>query len=120
LPEPPKVSEDQWKRSYLTIVRRNWHLLPYEQLTELLGWTREQLDFTLREDDFFYIKLGSSKPDCEPIRYAPPDGKARARQGEIAAVLRKELPGGLAEKEPPFSFVRELSGPPAGVADRPK
>src|SRR5687767_11753824 len=37
---PPAISADQWRRSYITVIRRNWHLLPYEQLQELLGWTR--------------------------------------------------------------------------------
>ena len=26
------------ERGYITIIRRNWHLLPYEQLLQLLGW----------------------------------------------------------------------------------
>jgi hypothetical protein len=31
---------DIWHdRGYLTIIRRNWHLLPYEQLLELLDWS---------------------------------------------------------------------------------
>src|SRR3981081_4061628 len=39
-------------RMYLMIIRRNWHLLPYDQLLELLDWTPEHLAETLREDDF--------------------------------------------------------------------
>ena len=38
-------------RGYITIIRRNWHLLPYEQLLELVQMTPEQLSFALREDD---------------------------------------------------------------------
>ena len=40
-------------RGYITLIRRNWHLLPYEQLLELVEMTPEQLAFTLREDDFY-------------------------------------------------------------------
>src|SRR5690606_33250540 len=36
---PPEITESQWRRSYITIIRRNWHLLPYEQLLTLLDWT---------------------------------------------------------------------------------
>lgn len=112
LPDAPAITPDQWKRSHITVIRRNWHLLPYEQLTELLGWTREQLDFTLREDDFLYIKLGNSKPACEPIRFAPPGDAARARAKEIAAIVAKEFPGdALIAKDPPFAFVGRLSAP---------
>src|SRR5690348_2045015 len=49
LPTPRPVGEDQWRRSLITIIRRNWHLLPYEQLLALVGWTEGQLVFALRE-----------------------------------------------------------------------
>ena len=50
------------ERGFLSIIRRNWHLLPYEQLLELLEWTPEQMAFVLKEDDFFWVKLGRLKP----------------------------------------------------------
>lgn len=113
LSDPPEISEDQWLRSYITIIRRNWHLLPYEQLLELLDWTPEKLAYTLREDDFLYIKLGSLKPKCAPLHYAPPDDAARTREAEIAAVVAREFPEGLpGHGEPLFSFVGKLSEMP--------
>lgn len=113
LGEPPSIPELQWRRSYITIIRRNWHALPYEQLLELLGWTREKLDFTLREDDFLYHKLGNAKPACPPLRWAPPGEKAGARAREIAAILAEEFPGGATgAADPLFSFVERLSRPP--------
>jgi len=108
----PVVSEDQWRRSYITVLRRNWHLLPYEQLLTLLGWDEEEMAYTLREDDFLYIKLGSLKPACPPLTYAPPSEAAQARAAEIAAQTRAAFPEGpLARKVPLFDFVRELSSP---------
>ena len=59
-------------RGYVTLIRRNWHLLPYDQLLELLGMTPEQLAFTLREDDYLWIKLGSLKRNV--IRWADCSG----------------------------------------------
>ena len=88
---PPKVTVEQQRRASLTIIKRNWHLLPYDQLLQLLGWTAEQMAFTLREDDFLYVKLGNLKPQCEPLRYQPPDALAQARAREIAGVLRAEF-----------------------------
>ena len=29
--------------------------------------------FTLREDDFLFVKLGNLKPRCEPLRYQRSD-----------------------------------------------
>lgn len=102
----PKITTDRLQRTALTIIKRNWHLLPYEQLLELLGWSAEDLAYTLREDDFLYIKLGSLKPTCEPIRYAAP--------GDASGVLRiveKEFasPPGA---EPRFAFLKDLSRSP--------
>ncbi len=43
----------EWRRKgYITVLRRNWHLLPYGQLLDLLDMTREELRFSLIEDDF--------------------------------------------------------------------
>ena len=63
---PPRITPEQQRRSYITVIRRNWHLLPYAQLLDLLDWTPEQLAYTLREDDFLFIKLGELKPKCAP------------------------------------------------------
>lgn len=112
LPPAQPIPANQWKRSYLTIIRRNWHLLPYDQLLTLLGWTKEQLAYTLQEDDFLYIKLGSLKPNCPPIRYAPPDAQTKAREAQIANIVNKEFPSRLSKpKDPLFSFVDRLSRP---------
>lgn len=114
---PPEISADQQRRSYITVIKRNWHLLPYEQLLALLGWTPEELAFVLREDDFLFIKLGSLKPACRPLRYESPDATTRAREVEFAAVVRDFSGGDIARPvEPLFAFVRELSGPPATPA----
>ncbi|MBQ5622969.1 MAG: hypothetical protein IIU91_03230, partial [Alistipes sp.] len=46
--------EPEWatSRGYITILKRNWHLLPYDQLLQLLGMDRQELKFRLTEDDF--------------------------------------------------------------------
>lgn len=111
---PPPVSDDQWRRSYITIIRRNWRLLPYDQMLDLLGWTPEQMAYTLREDDFLYAKLGMVKPKCKRIEYAEPGPAARAREDAIAAVVRDSFgQEGVGElKEPLFGFVQRLSEMP--------
>ena len=113
LDAPPAISEEQWRRSYITIIRRNWHILPYDQLLTLLDWTAEEMAYTLREDDFLYIKLGSLKPKCEPLRYAAPSGEAPARAAEIAAIVKNAFPAGAVKTdEPLFGFIAALSEPP--------
>lgn len=114
LDDPPAVSEDQLRRSYITIIRRNWHLLPYPQLLKLLHWNEEQLAYTLREDDFLWVKLGSLKPKCAPLQYTPPTPEQAKRAAEIASLVRPIIDSVPAkEREPLFGFLKELSTPPA-------
>lgn len=114
LGDPPRITRDQQARSYITVIKRNWHLLPYEQLLELLDWTPDQLAFTLREDDFLWIKLGSLKPKCESLRFQASDAPTQQREREIAEIVRTEFPAGVAPSgEPLFRFVAELSRKPS-------
>jgi len=120
LGDPPRITRDQQTRSYITVIKRNWHLLPYEQLLELLGWDADQLAFTLREDDFLYHKLGAIKPQCEPLRYQPPDEKTLEREREIARIFREEFSEGVErpDGEPLFDFVSQLSRKPLACGRR--
>src|SRR5712691_10621167 len=79
-------------RLYLSIIRRNWHVLPYDQLLALLDLTPPQLAQILREDDFLWIKLGSLKPKCEKLTCAPPDPAALDRCDRIAKLIRENFP----------------------------
>ncbi len=94
------------ERGFLTIIRRNWHLLPYEQLLELLEWTPEQLAFVLKEDDFFWVKLGRLKPEAEPVYYAPLT-EDEARRTEILRQRQAEYfpEDGQEAADPPFAFL---------------
>jgi hypothetical protein len=110
---PTRISAAQQRRSALSVIRRNWHLLPYAQLLELLGWTPEQMAFTLREDDFLFVKLGSLKPRCEPLRYRAPDARTLEQERALAHLVRSEFPQGAGRTdEPLFAFVDQLSRPP--------
>lgn len=56
-------------RGYITIIKQNWHILPYSQILELLDWDEEHLAYVLKEDDFLAIKMGYFKFDCPPVKY---------------------------------------------------
>ncbi|HOZ45871.1 MAG TPA: hypothetical protein PLO37_09325 [Candidatus Hydrogenedentes bacterium] len=117
LADPPAISDDQWRRSYITIIRRNWHLLPYPQLTALLGWTAEQLDYALREGDGLFWWMGCYKPRLEPLHYVQPGDADAARAAQIAGIVRSAIPDGVDRREDPlFAFVERLSHGPAAAA----
>lgn len=105
------ISPVEVRRNYMTILHRNWHLLPYGQLGALLGWTPARMQFGLNEDDFMWAKLGGYKPDCPPVHYRPPSAESRARAGEIAAIVANDLGSAWnAPAEPPFGFIQRFRG----------
>ena len=89
---PAKYNKEYETRGYLTIIRNNWHLLPYEQITDLLGWNEEKLSFTLKEDDFFIVKLGMNKPDVPAVKYRPLTNEEKEITEKIRQTLSEKLP----------------------------
>ena len=80
LPAKRQLSDDFLRRIYITVIRQNWHLLPEEQIIELLGWNAERFAYTLKEDDFLEHKLGQVKPDCATLLYRRPEAIERRGQ----------------------------------------
>ncbi|MEI7938175.1 MAG: hypothetical protein WCK27_15915 [Verrucomicrobiota bacterium] len=111
LPAKPQLTEDQLRRIYITVIRQNWHVLPHEQLIELLGWDRARYEFTLKEDDFLWSKLGLGvKPRCEWLRYQEPSAAEAKRAAEIRRITHKLFGTDFAKQgEPPFHFIAELA-----------
>ncbi len=126
LPRADTVPAALRERGYITLIRRNWHLLPYDQLLELLEMTPVRLAVMLREEDFLWVKLGQVKPRCAPLRYSPPDEAAQRRAAEIRRVVEQDFGNELNRPaEPRFDFVRKLAEPlphfvpPQASADAP-
>ena len=91
LPEKRTLTPNQFRRLYITVIRQNWHLLPENQIIELLGWTEDRFRFTLKEDDFLEIKLGLPKPRCSQLLYAAPTAEERARAAKIRTIVDETL-----------------------------
>ncbi|HTD67679.1 MAG TPA: hypothetical protein VK846_14225 [Candidatus Limnocylindria bacterium] len=120
LGKQPRITADQQRRSYITVIKRNWHLLPYAQLLTLLDWTPQELAFTLREDDFLFVKLGNLKPKCTPLKFAPSDAAPPRGEADLADFVRNTFPRGiLQDAEPLFQFVEDLRERPAPPAPKP-
>ena len=102
--------EKEWatKQGYITIIRRNWHLLPYDQIMQLLGMSREELRFHLIEDDFLFDKLGKIKPYCKPLCYEEPTLAMQERAKQIAKEIKGLGKNPFVTKESRFEFMREF------------
>lgn len=106
---PPAVEKKWLERGYVTIIRNNWHLLPYEQLLHLLGWTAEKLNYILREDDFLWIKLGSLKPDSPTVYYRPLTAGEREHTQELKETINRHFPPvSKNTTERPFAFLDQF------------
>ncbi len=105
LPPHQQPPAEYQQRGYISIIRRNWHLLPYEQLLTLLGWDAQKLAFTLKEDDFLWIKLGSFKPSCPTLRYVEPNETVTKRCEQIRAIVTSHFADEFARPaKPRFDF----------------
>ena len=107
LPAHMAVNRRWLERSYITIIRNNWHLLPYRQLLLLLGWTVDQLNFVLREEDFLWYKLGSLKPACDEVLYRELSPAEKAATARVRRVVGKYFPAlsGEFSSYVPFDFL---------------
>lgn len=109
LSEAPAVSEDWLNRGYITIIRANWHLLPYHQLLKLLGWSAGKLGYILKEDDFLAHKLGNFKPAVEEVAYAPLTEEQKRLTRHIRSAVETHFPHSNDENSvQPFDFLREF------------
>ncbi len=79
-----------WKeKGYITIIKAMWHLLPYEQILEMLGWDEQRLAYVLKEDDFLGYKLGNEKPACAPVLYREFTDDEKVRAEKIGALMKE-------------------------------
>ena len=119
----PRVSSLWRSMGYATILRRNWHLVPYPQLMKLVGMSRRELREALVEDDCLGTKLGIPKPDCPPLVYSAEAAAAgRAARQRLRRMLGQEGvkivdPG----EEPRFRFLDDFGSlPPVARSDDPR
>lgn len=112
LPKKSELTEDQLRRIYITTIRQNWHILPDEQIQQLLGWNSREYEYHLKEDDFLWAKLGMLKPHCKVLKYEAPSLRAKRQAAEIKKLVEETLGSAIQEQgEPPFAFIEKLSRP---------
>ena len=106
--DPQLEADPAWiEHGYLTIIRNNWHLLPYPQLLELLAWTPERLFRSLMEEDFLWLKLGRRKPDRMLVLRTELSQKEKEETLQISSLLKQHFPTGIpGRKEKAFAFLR--------------
>lgn len=96
------VYDDNWRKyGYITAIRNNWHFLSVRQIAQLLEITVKELEETLIEDDFLYVKLGYEKPDTGEKEYYPLTDKEVAETELLSETVKNEF---TLYTEKPFDF----------------
>jgi hypothetical protein len=117
LPPQSPPENEFLQRGYVSLIRRNWHLLSYEQIQTLLGWDVAKLNETIQNEDFFWIKIGGLRPTCPPLLYTPPNETEQKRCAEIKSLVSAHFGESLNRpQEARFEFIKVLS---AADSDRP-
>lgn len=107
LPVADRARVDRFEKcGYITIIRNNWFLLPYEQLEGLLGIDEERLAFWLEKEDFLGVKLGDFKPDVPPVSYTPLTEEEKQKTKFIADMVDLFYQNGMGVM--PFDFLNAL------------
>ncbi len=118
--DPSEDPDDRFlKRGFLGVIRANWHLLDYDGLCTLLDISKERLTFILKEDDFFWVKMGFFKPDTGTVLWHAPTESELADLKKIDRTLRANDLADL--KENAFEFLapfrKSVADPPEFVSD---
>ncbi len=113
----PQGDVSAWlKQGYISIIKVNWQLIPYDQLLFLLGWDEDKLAFVLKEEDFLKFKLGDRKTPCERITYR----ELTFEEEEKTKVIKNTLEKYICEKDTdkaPFDFFSPKSVASDGASD---
>ena len=107
---PAQKNTEQWQeRGYITIIKNMWHLLPYEQMCQMLGWDEDKLAYTIKEDDVLFVKLGYFKPACEPVLYRPLTEQEKQMTRRIKTIIQTRTKKSINGVEKlPFDFVEPI------------
>ncbi len=105
LPPHVKPTVEYQQLGYTSLIRRNWHLLPFEQLMMLVDYDAEKLAVEL-----YWLTLSNPKPLCPPLCYKEPNETTKKRCAEIKAIVSSYFAEEFTRPcEQRFNFVRVLS-----------
>lgn len=101
-----------WKtRGYINTIRVNWHLCTFEQIMILLDITEEKLSMILKEDDFFWHKMGLFKPMLEAPVYKPLNEQEIYETEKLVTYLDKQLDVKYRTNDKAFEFIENYFSP---------
>lgn len=106
---PQRISAEDIHRNIENVLRRNWGVLPRNQIEQLLNYTPAQLDDFLGKEISLRALLAGQPPGLTPVKYLPPNEETKVRAQWFAAKVKGHLDAvkGTPE-EPRLGYVAEL------------
>jgi hypothetical protein len=109
LPGPERILSEMQRRNVELVIRRNWELVPREQIEALLGYTSQELEEFLGKEIFLRALLAAPPPGLTAVKYQEPTAVVAARVQWFAARLKKHLSAVAGSPvEPRMAFTNEL------------
>ncbi|MBE6412755.1 MAG: hypothetical protein E7036_09440 [Opitutales bacterium] len=108
---PQRKIQAEWisPNGYITVLRRNWHILNYRQLLILLDVDAKTLRSRLDYDDFLFGKLGNFKPICDELHYKKSTQAVKEKAKHIANLLKKNQIEKINQECEKFAFFKKFS-----------
>ncbi|EEF59094.1 hypothetical protein [Pedosphaera parvula] len=76
---PESLTPEEIRRNVEMVLRRNWTIIPRNQIEALLDFNPQQFDDFLGKEIFLRALLAAPPADLSPIKYAIPDSATKAR-----------------------------------------
>ncbi|MDB6056384.1 MAG: hypothetical protein JWO95_228, partial [Verrucomicrobiales bacterium] len=103
------VSAEMQRRNVEIIIRRNWPLVPREQIETLLGYSAKELDEFLGKEIFLRALLAGPPPGLIPLKYEEPTPEISQRVKWFNKHVKQHLAAvASTPTEPRMFFTNEL------------
>jgi hypothetical protein len=109
LQKPETITAEMQRRNVEMVIRRNWPLVPREQIDVLLGYSAKELEEFLGKEIFLRALLASPPPGLTPLKYEQPDSGTLQRVKWFNKHVKQHL-AAVADtaSEPRMFFTNEL------------
>ncbi len=122
LPDQSADTAHIFLRNRYSLLKRNWDVLPLDQICELVGMTWGEMRERLLDDNIYH-KLGP-KPECRRLTYADSLVVPEEETSDIKRTAERMHAAVKENAEPRYAFIADLVRPqndaPPEPAERPR
>jgi hypothetical protein len=103
------LTPEEIRRNVEIVLRRNWPLMPRQQIEQLLGFTAAEVNDFLSKEIFLRALLAGQPGGLTPLQFQEPDVETQARIAWFGSTVKKHLEAvSDAPEEPRLAYIEEL------------